>query len=170
MPSNSASQRAPEIEQAALDLLAEVLRTHGEARIRVGGTSMLPAIRPADILIVRSAPLARAVPGDVVLFTWERRLFAHRVVQARTGAAGPVLITRGDRHSHCDLPVQEHALLGFVSEVVRNGARVRVAGGTTPFGGLGAAWWQARTAALRIGRAARRRLSLTIRERAPSRS
>jgi len=42
------------LEEAAPHLLAELLRRCGEARIRVAGTSMLPLIRPGDVLLVQA--------------------------------------------------------------------------------------------------------------------
>jgi hypothetical protein len=80
---------------------------------------MRPAIRPADILLIRAVEVTRVAVGDVVLFAREGRLFAHRVVE--THAAPHVLITRGDAHSHHDPPVAASLLLGRAEGLLRHG-------------------------------------------------
>ena len=102
-------------------LLSQMLDQCGEARIRVSGTSMLPSIRPADVLHIRSVAITGVQPDDVVLFELGRRLFAHRVVRAAARGLEAVLITRGDMHSHDDPPVTEAQLLGRVEAQLRNG-------------------------------------------------
>jgi hypothetical protein len=105
---------------AAPQLVSSLLRHVGEARLRVAGSSMLPAIRPADILVIRRVDIARVALGDVVLVAREGRLFAHRVVERVVGADEPVLITRGDAHSRNDPPVTPALLLGRVVALRRN--------------------------------------------------
>jgi hypothetical protein len=109
-------------------LVAEVLRRFGEARVRVAGTSMLPALRPREVLLIRHCTIDQVVRGDIVLFVAGARLFAHRVVQICLDAQPPFLITRGDTHHRDDLPVSSSRLLGRVAASSRNG-RVR----TQPF-------------------------------------
>lgn len=70
------------------ELAAEVLRSFGELRFRANGSSMLPAVWPGDMLLVRSQDAAAVVPGDIVLFGRGGRLFAHRVVEVRSLASG----------------------------------------------------------------------------------
>jgi hypothetical protein len=85
---------------------------------------MLPSIRPADVLHIRSVDIAQVQQHDVVLFEMGRRLFAHRVVQANSRGLEPVLITRGDMHSHDDPQVTGAHLLGRVEGQLRNGALI----------------------------------------------
>jgi signal peptidase len=47
-----------------IGLAAEVLRSSGELRLRVTGTSMLPAIWPGEVLLIRRDGAAQAGPGD----------------------------------------------------------------------------------------------------------
>ena len=99
------------------ELAAEAVRSFGALRLRVTGSSMLPAIRPGDILLIRHCGMDEPVVGDVVLFTRERRLFAHRVV-ARLGAR---LVTQGDGVPQPDPRVDARELLGKVTHVLRRG-------------------------------------------------
>ena len=117
----SGVQPSSSLEALAPGLVAQILRDCGEARIRVAGTSMLPSIRPADVLHIRSVDIANVQREDVILFEIGPRLFAHRVVQAASHGAERVLITRGDMHSHDDPPVTGAHLLGRVEGQVRNG-------------------------------------------------
>jgi hypothetical protein len=102
------------------ELAADVVRSSGTLALRVCGTSMLPAIRPGDMLTVRHCAIDDVCVGDVVLALRERRLIAHRVVSH----LGQLLLTRGDAISEPDTPVSEAELLGKVSRVLRGGKSV----------------------------------------------
>src|SRR5690349_6956141 len=83
------------------ELAAEAIRSFGELRLRVTGSSMLPAVRPNDVLLIRHCRSEEAGPGDIVLYLRQRRLFAHRVI-SRSAAR---LVTQGDGIAEPDLPV-----------------------------------------------------------------
>ena len=102
------------------ELAAEAIRFFGELRLRVTGSSMLPAVRPNDVLLVRHCRSEEALPGDIVLYIRQRRLFAHRVI-SRTGVR---LVTQGDGMTEPDLPVKPNELLGKVIEVARRGKTI----------------------------------------------
>ncbi len=102
------------------DLAAEAIRRFGELRLRVTGTSMLPAIRPGDLLHVRRCAPDDAEPGDVVLFLRHSRLFAHRLISCTETQ----LLTRGDGRATFDPPVTTQELLGKVVSVTRSGRSV----------------------------------------------
>jgi peptidase S24-like protein len=108
-------------------LVVEALRRFAAVRVRVHGTSMLPAIRPRDVLVVQHRQLETISVGDIVLFASTNRLFAHRVVRTHMAADGrALLVTKGDTHSDADLPIDGHQLLGQVVAVWREG-RARLA-------------------------------------------
>jgi signal peptidase I len=103
------------------ELAAAVLRSSGRLRLGVMGWSMFPSVQPGDILIAERAVGDAVTEGDIVLFSRDRRLFAHRVVGRKNGAQGPIVLTRGDTMAADDAPVNEDELLGRVSLVVRDG-------------------------------------------------
>ena len=76
------------------ELAADVLRSSGTLRLQVSGWSMLPAIRSGDVLVIHRAASKDVSKGDIVLFSRDRRLFAHRVVSASLERSG--ILTRGD--------------------------------------------------------------------------
>ncbi|MEO8078361.1 MAG: signal peptidase I [Acidobacteriota bacterium] len=116
-----------DLEETGARLVGEVLKRCGEARLRVGGTSMLPTIRPGDVLLIRPVEITSVEPGEVILFRAGGRLFVHRVVQPVVSGADRILITRGDNHAHPDQPVTAVDLLGRVDEQLRDGAAVAMA-------------------------------------------
>jgi hypothetical protein len=93
-------------------LAEDVLRSAGELRLRVTGSSVLPAVWPGDVLSVRRRSATQALPGDIILFARQGRLFAHRVVERTIHQGAPYWITRGDRLDHRDPQVSPHELLG----------------------------------------------------------
>jgi signal peptidase I len=119
-------------ENASGALVEEVVRSIGEVRLRVLGTSMVPAVLPGDLVSIRRASLDEISLGEVVLFLQNGRLFVHRVVgRNEASAAGnpeePCLITRGDRLRHDDPPVSSQELLGRVVSVERDNRNIELA-------------------------------------------
>ena len=107
------------------DLAAEVAETFGRVCLRVSGTSMVPAIRPGDLVSVERARAGEIAPGEIVVFMREGRLIVHRVV-ARTGSPGDgYLVTRGDRTRRNDALVSSAELVGRVTQIGRGHCRVR---------------------------------------------
>jgi len=100
-------------------LVSEVLYLSGTARVRVFGSSMFPSVLPGDVLVVGREGLNQAVSGDIVLFTRNNRLFAHRVIGQRNRDDVTWLVTCGDSLAENDPPVFRHELLGRVNSIVR---------------------------------------------------
>jgi signal peptidase I len=119
-------------ENASMALVEEVVRSIGEVRLRVLGTSMAPAMLPGDLVSIRRASLNEISVGEVVLFLQNGRMFVHRVVgKSEISAAGNpaehCLITRGDRLRHDDPPVSPRELLGRVVTIERDNRAIEVA-------------------------------------------
>ncbi|HUK31015.1 MAG TPA: signal peptidase I [Candidatus Acidoferrum sp.] len=120
------------------DLVSKAVRKAGRVRLRVSGTSMVPAIRPGDLITVESALLPEIAPGEVIVFIRSGRLVAHRVneivrcaARIRNGNSAQSLhqsevITRGDRARRNDSPVSSSELIGRVTQIERGGRRVRL--------------------------------------------
>jgi signal peptidase I len=117
--------------ESACGLAEEVVRTFGVVRLRVFGTSMVPAILPGDLVSIQRASLNEISPGEVVLFQQRGRFFVHRVVHRKPASTPgildePCLITRGDRLRHDDPPVTSAELLGRVASVERKSRKVEL--------------------------------------------
>jgi hypothetical protein len=105
-------------------LFLEILKSSGQAKLAVTGTSMLCSIWPGDILEVRHQKAAEICPGEVVLFERDGHLLAHRVVEKVGGPERTLLVTRGDGLRAPDSPVSPEELLGRVTAVLRDGRRI----------------------------------------------
>lgn len=133
-------------ETVGCELVAEVIRSTGNVRLRVTGSSMLPTVWPGDVLSIRSIDPRQAQPGDVVLYSRAGRLFAHRVVEVGEQGAGikcqvsgqsqltgpdshspsntcRVFVTRGDSVDHDDPAISAGEILGRVTAIERGSRR-----------------------------------------------
>lgn len=116
-------QPLKETEQMAkCKLAATVLRRFGILRLRVTGRSMLPSIWPGDILLIHRRDIRQVFPGNIVLFSREGQLIAHRIVAMLDTPENPGLLTQGDSLSLPDSPVSSAELLGKVAFIFHRGA------------------------------------------------
>ena len=104
------------------DLTIETLQKAGTLRLRVTGTSMLPAIWPGAQVRIRRASTDEVSIGDIVLTASGAGLRLHRLVRV----SGGQLQTRGDHHDHCDPPIAASRLLGVTDGVDERGALRRL--------------------------------------------
>jgi signal peptidase I len=103
------------------ELFDETLRRCGSARLRVHGSSMLPAIVPGDDLLIQACHDDETQTGDLVTFRRQGRLFVHRVISRdREGR----IVTQGDAVSVPDAPVGSDEFLGKVTGIRRRGEPV----------------------------------------------
>jgi signal peptidase I len=108
----------------ACALVSDIMNFFGEMRICVTGRSMLPFVRPGDILLVRKQELEQLIPGDIVLFAQNEQLLTHRVVGDDRWRETPFLVTRGDALVAKDPPVFAYQLLGRVAAIFRGRLRI----------------------------------------------
>src|ERR1700690_1954075 len=101
------------------DLAIDTLRSVGEARLTVSGSSMLPSLWPGDILEIHRVAAADISKGDIVVFARENRLIVHRVLRVNRDQDDVTVITRGDRSARVDAPVSTNYLLGSVRTIQR---------------------------------------------------
>jgi len=127
------NQTEQSVKAAGCGLAGDIVRTFGEVRLRVFGTSMAPAILPGDLIYVRRVILSEMSVGSIVLYARDERIFAHRVVGFSSSPAQTVLVTRGDRLCYNDPMVSPDELLGKVISVERRGRQVRVNSPTNVF-------------------------------------
>lgn len=117
---------------SACSLVAEAVRKAGSVRLRVSGTSMVPAMRPGDLVTVERATVNEIAPGEIVVFARSGRLVAHRVASIVTSKARddnprqPLLETRGDRARRMDPMVSSSELLGRITQIERGSRPVQL--------------------------------------------
>jgi signal peptidase I len=114
------------------NLVSEVVRKAGRVRLRVSGTSMVPAMRPGDLITVERISTAEITPGEIVVFARSGRLVVHRVTGtvaapdfANSGKESePLIETRGDCARRNDPIVRGSELLGRVTQIERGTRRL----------------------------------------------
>jgi len=104
-------------ELAMSSLVSEAIRSFGQVRLKVAGCSMLPALRPGDVVLVERAESHEFKAGDVVQIVLDGHLVCHRLIRGQGGG----FVTRGDASPHADPPVEADQILGRVSRVLRAG-------------------------------------------------
>lgn len=102
------------------ELVADVLRESGEVKLKLYGTSMLPAVWPGDMVTVRCCSHNDLRPGQILMYRGEGIVTAHRLLQIRRRQ----LILRGDSLPCCDPPVDVERVLGKVTAISREGRPV----------------------------------------------
>lgn len=124
--------------EALSGLSREVLHRGGILRVEATGGSMLPFIRPGDVLHVAPACASELTVGDVVLYGGpDGHPMAHRLIQSPRRATGWRLVTCADaRPGQWEL-VRPDRLLGRVVAYERAGRlRSLVRGRQRWLGGL----------------------------------
>lgn len=102
------------------ELVVELARRFGEVQLRVTGASMLPSVRPGDVLSVRHCVISDLQPGQILLYRRHGKLVAHRVIRIHSDS----VTTRGDSVYNDDLPIEESDIVGQVFSVLRRGRPV----------------------------------------------
>lgn len=115
---------AQEREILKLELAADVLRSSGELRFVARGASMVPAIFPGDVLLVRHQPIVTMRCGDVALWCRDGCFCAHRVLRVENRHEEGAIVTRGDALREEDARVTSSEFLGHVYAIVRRGKRI----------------------------------------------
>jgi signal peptidase I len=105
--------------EAGCELVADVVRQFGSARLTVNGSSMIPAVWPGDVLHVNRSSIDGLHPGDIIVYRRGEHLITHRLTSVR----GTLLVTRGDAVRYNDADVCESELVGKVITIVRAGRR-----------------------------------------------
>ena len=89
----------------------------------ISGTSMGRTLPAGTRIRIQALPASDYEVGQIVAFVRGSTIFVHRIAyRSKQG-----VLTRGDNHSWCDLPMSVDAVLGLVTEWWINGEWQRVA-------------------------------------------
>lgn len=99
------------------ELLTNLLKKTGQARLRVAGSSMVPTLRIGDTILIQASDQLLPDVGELVTFMQGNVLCTHRVA----AVSGSKLVTRGDGNRYDDSPIEFDMCLGRVVRVERNG-------------------------------------------------
>jgi signal peptidase I len=105
--------------ETMLQLALECLAATGRLRLRVTGSSMLPAIPSGSCVAIRRADPAGLAVGSVILARTADGVRLHRLIEIRGCGADALWITRGDNNEQCDPPLGAGQLLGVLTHIER---------------------------------------------------
>ena len=94
-------------------------------RLRIRGTSMVPALWPGESVTIDSLDMKCIKIGQIVVFSRDGHFVIHRVVRIDPPVDGTndgTMVTRGDTAVRDDAPVLRSEYLGAVAAVHRFGA------------------------------------------------
>jgi len=81
------------------------------------GQSMLPILRPNDIVYFKKTPFLKIKVNDLIIFKKKNQLITHRVIYKTK----KYLITKGDNNPNSDGKIYPKQVLGRVYQIKRNG-------------------------------------------------
>ncbi|MCX5707986.1 MAG: signal peptidase I [Candidatus Omnitrophica bacterium] len=93
--------------------------------LEVRSQSMLPLIRPRDLIRVKRLPWPQLCCGDIVVFRSDQEIFTHRLISKKTNSQTISFIAKGDNCFVADRPVMEKDYLGKVISLQRDKRTVR---------------------------------------------
>jgi signal peptidase I len=103
------------VDMALIDLAVQSLNISGRLRIKVTGTSMLPAIYPGSYASIVRTDLESVKPGDIVLVKSGCGLRLHRMIRRSFAGEEAFFVTRGDNNESDDPPVSRDEFLGMLA-------------------------------------------------------
>ena len=123
-------ERSPADRRTPLgEFWQEICSVDVPLRLRVRGTSMIPALWPGEMITVRPVGFDALAVGDIVVFARDGQLVAHRLQcimeEGDDDSQSLRLATRGDTSVDADDPVHAAELVGRVSSVQRFGSQRR---------------------------------------------
>ncbi len=92
------------------------------------GTSMEPAYKEGDVVLIKDVSQSDLHVGDIVVFNALGKQFMHRIIEERTGPDGQlIVVTQGDNVASSDFPIRATQVTGrLVGEVPLLGAVSRL--------------------------------------------
>jgi signal peptidase I len=109
-----------------LRLTEQLLARGCHVRFQVHGTSMHPAIRDGEAIIVGPVRTGDVRRGDILLFTRGGRPIAHRVTTITRVDNSPAFLLSGEAASSAEGPVTPEQIIGRVLALDRRGCCVRL--------------------------------------------
>jgi hypothetical protein len=97
--------------------LIEALAARGSCEVRVEGRSMLPFIKPGDVVTIKRCKGSQRIGSIVALFVKDQ-LIVHRVVKV---TKTDTLLISGDSSAGSEASVMPSEIIGTVVSLKRNG-------------------------------------------------
>lgn len=106
--------------KASDNLIHTTLQQKGGLLLKGKGNSMFPTLHDGDMLFVVPSSIENIKKGQIILFSLENRLIAHRVIDKRKNDNEFIEFTlKGDMLFSSKLNVQSEQIVGQVVKVLR---------------------------------------------------
>lgn len=103
-----------------------ILESGRQLSISATGTSMYPTIQNGDRIVVRPAKANNISIGDVILYTGNGEMIAHRLIRKLKKNGRMILVTKGDALPWFDNPPAPENVIGKVITIERKGRKVKL--------------------------------------------
>jgi signal peptidase I len=124
------TEKGPEIRLDAADTLKRAryeLSRQRVIQVRICGSTMRPAIVEGDLVTVEPVAINQLRVGEIVLAnSLSDTALIHRVVRLDQHHGSRFVVTRADASAVLDEPVPASHVLGRVTAVTRDGARIPI--------------------------------------------
>lgn len=102
--------------------VAEEIAEGKTVQLRVKGTSMLPFLRDGDFAILVPFDQAGLKVGDVVLFTYRKKVLLHRIIRRK----GDNLVLKGDGIRKAKETITTQHVIALMKQIIRkNGKKIK---------------------------------------------
>lgn len=118
---STCQRRDGEYAQMAVAVLRQRLAERTAIELQVQSASMLPVIRPGDMISVGSVSVDTLRSGDIIVYERSGVFIVHRVLRVDAR----VVITKGDNARMVDIRVDKNAIIGKVVSVEKQSGRIR---------------------------------------------
>jgi ATP-binding cassette, subfamily B, bacterial len=93
----------------------ELLKSNTDVRLRVGGYSMYPVLKPGDIIQIHRVSSETLIAGDIIVYKSEKKWIAHRIQKIEEVSGQRTFYTRGDSCKTYDARINEGDIIGKVT-------------------------------------------------------
>lgn len=107
----------PDATNAPIDLIRRSIKKRGSFKIQAFGDSMRPFIAQGDCLVIETCTPDALIPRDIIAYSLNGRIIAHRLVKVQKSGNDTMFYTKGDHVMQLDNPVTEHQIVVGVSRV-----------------------------------------------------
>lgn len=135
-----ASQLSRPLTDAAQELIEVRLDAGASVRFHVFTTSMLPTLRPGDVLLVRRASVVEIAPGALLVIRQGSAWIVHRLLRQLSLKDGLHLQTKGDNRLFADPLFEASQLIGVVQSIHRGNRQISLNTRRARWGGRLLAW------------------------------
>ncbi len=113
-----------------LDFSLQLLEEKGKIFLRLSGFSMFPFLQEGDVALIKKVAINELSIGDVIVFTQDQKMIAHRLKEIIQKGNHFLLTTKGDTSKNNDPVFTEKEYVGKIVSFNRKEKNITI---TTKF-------------------------------------